>query len=104
MINVPVTNIPNQSLSINLDNIQFDIRIHASQDGQLLFFDISANNEIIVNGQRALPDYPLIPYRYLEQGNFVMITDNDEYPRYDQLGMTQYLIYASASELATIRG
>lgn len=108
MIQIPITNIPNQSFSISLDGNQFDIRIHACRDnGQygtgIVAFDIVINNTVTVTGMRGVPSCPLIPYEYLENGNFVVETMNDEYPDWRQFGITQYLIYASQSELQALR-
>jgi hypothetical protein len=104
MIQIPITNIPNQSLSINFENVLYDITINASKDGSLAFFTISINTVLIVSGVRALPDFPIIPYAYLENGNFILTTMNDEYPSFDQFGVTQFLILASQSEIDAIRG
>lgn len=109
MINVPIINIPNQSLSINLDNNQYDITIHATQDNPdgstgIMAIDLTINNSIILSGIRAVSGFPLIPYQYLvdDNGNFTFITVNDDYPDWRQFGITQYLIYASNSELKAI--
>jgi len=51
---------------------------------------------------RAVSGFPLIPYSYLQNGNFTFITSNNEYPDWRQFGITQYLIYASKSELEEI--
>lgn len=115
MIQIPVTNIPNQSLNIVLDNNNYLIRIHACQDvstkgtsirilGQgILAVDIIRNDEVIVSGSRAVCGYPLIPYKYLEDGNFIFTTENDQYPNWRLLGINQFLIYASQAELEAIR-
>jgi hypothetical protein len=109
MINIPILNIPNQSLSINLDSNQYDIVIHATQDNPdgstgIMAVDLSINNNIIISGVRAVSGFPLIPYEYLVNGNgnFTFITINDDYPDWRQFGITQYLIYASNSELESI--
>lgn len=104
MIQIPITNIPNQSLSINYNNVLYDITIKASLDASLVFFTVLINNVLVINGIRALPDFPVIPAAYLENGNFILTTMNDEYPRYDQFGVTQFLILASQSEIDAIRG
>lgn len=115
MIEVPVQAIPNQTLSIQLDNNQYDIHIVATTatttdtgQGQVAgevntVITIVRNNVTIVSGFRAMSGYPIIPYQYLEDGNFAFLTDNDDYPDYRKFGITQSLIYASASELETIR-
>ena len=101
MIEIPLSTIPNQSFSIQLDQNNFDIRIHDC--GTIMSVDIAVNNTVIVTGQRAVNGYPLIPYAYLEQGNFAFLTANDEYPYWERFGIDQYLIYASQEELEAIR-
>jgi len=107
MILIPIINIPNQSLTLQLDNNQYDLTIHATQDNPdgttgIMAVDISINNEIIISGVRAVDLYPLIPYKYLVNGNFIFITQNFQYPDWRQFGVTQSLIYASNEELESI--
>lgn len=101
MIEIPISAIPNQSFSIRLDNSQYDIRIHTCNN--IMAFDIVRDGVEIVTGARAVAGYPIIPYDYLENGNFVIITANDEYPNYVQFGITQFLIYASQAEIGALR-
>lgn len=104
MIDIPIANIPNQTLTINLDNNQYDLSIQAIDDNGLVAVDLTINGTVIVTGIRALPDFPIIPSRYLENGNFIIETMNDDYPDWRQFGITQNLIYASQTELTDIRG
>ena len=97
MNEIPLQAIPNQTLSIILDNDQYDIRIEATNN--IMSFDIFRNNVAIVTGQRAVAGFPIIPYRYLEKGNFVLLTMNDDYPDYTLFGVSQYLIFTSQSEI-----
>lgn len=101
MIEIPLQAIPNQSLSVLLNNVQYDIRIEVCNN--IMAFDIVRNNIAIVTGQRAVAGEPIIPYQYLEDGNFAVLTMNDAYPDYLQFGITQSLIYASQSELEALR-
>lgn len=109
MIQIPIINVPNQSLSIQLDGDQYDISIHATKDNPdgstgIMCVDIERNNNVIILGSRAVFGYPLIPYEYLVStfGNFTFVTQNDEYPDWRQFGITQYLIYASNDEINEI--
>lgn len=101
MIEIPLAAIPNQSLSIRLGDSQYDIRIHACSN--IVVVDIERDNVAIVTGSRAVAGYPIIPYDYLEDGNFVIVTANDEYPDYTQFGISQFLIYATQAEISSLR-
>ena len=101
MIQVPIQSIPNQSLSIQLDNNLYDLNI--KECNGIMSVDIILNNSVILYGQRAVPGFPIIPYTYLQEtGNFIFITANDDYPYYSQFGTSQYLIYASNAEIAAL--
>lgn len=107
MLQVPITNIPNQSLSFSADNNLYDIRIHATGDNdepgtEVMTFDISINGVVIITGIRAVAGFPIIPSVYLQNGNFIVLTENDDYPDWNQFGISQQLIYTSEAELAII--
>lgn len=108
MIVIPLQAIPNQSLSIQLNNNNFDIDIRSCNNTPLSFgtaimaFSLAINGVDILDGLRMIPAWPLIPYNYLENGNFFMVTDKDEYPDFNQFGITQYLVYASPTELTEL--
>jgi hypothetical protein len=108
MIIIPITNIPNQSLSFTANNNQYDLRIHSARDTGtpgtgIMTFDISINSNVVVTGIRAVAGFPIIPSAYLQNGNFIVLTDNDDYPDWRQFGISQQLIYASQSELQAIQ-
>lgn len=98
---IPLQAVPNQSFSIQLDNNNWDFAIHDCGNG-LMAVDIALNGTQLLTGLRMVPAFPLIPYRYLMDGNFVMLTNDDEYPDWNQFGITQTLIYASPAEIAAI--
>lgn len=101
MIEIPLSAIPNQTFSIQLDNIFYDLAIYAAN--RIMAMDLNRGGTQILTGERLVPGYPVIPYRYLESGNFVFITNNEEYPDYRQFGINQILVYASAAELSSLR-
>jgi hypothetical protein len=106
MINIPLQDIPNQSLSIQLKDNNVDIRLHtcASNAGTpSVTITITINENLIVNNVRIVPSTKLINYFYLENGNFYFLTENDDYPDYNLFGISQFLIFASTSELEAIR-
>lgn len=102
MIEIALSPIPNQSLSIRLDDHLYDIKI--KQSNGCMSVTIARDNVTILDNIRAVAQFPLIPYDYLENGNFIISTENDDLPDYTQFGITQFLIYFSELELGTIRG
>jgi hypothetical protein len=108
MIQIPIAAIASQSLSINLAGNLYDLRIHACKDAsapgtEVMAVDLAINNVVVVTGMRALSDFPIIPARYLENGNFIISTQGDDYPDWRQFGITQSLVFASQDELNALR-
>ena len=111
MINIPLEAIPNQTLSIQLDQINYDIEISscgfviANQDysQNIMAVTIFINNNLVVEGVRAVAGFPIIASEYLSAANFVILTANEEYPNFLRFGIDQYLIYASADEIIQIQ-
>lgn len=115
MIDIPLSNIPNQALSIRLDNSFYEISLTAvgateltapfyNKDATTIAVTIVRDGVTIVSGQRAVAWFPLIPYHYLENGNFMFVSNSDDLPDYNQFGITQSLVYASPDELTALRG
>lgn len=108
MINISLQAMPSQSLSIQLDGNNYDIRLHSCNNTPqtlgtaIMTVSIARNGDSVVDNVRAVPGFPIIGYPYLENGNFVIITTNDDYPDYNEFGITQFLIFASQSELEAI--
>lgn len=101
MIQIPLESIPNQNFTINIDNVVFDISLWAvnSGDTQIMAMDILADNEPVVLGQRLVSGQPVLPYRYLANYNFILITNNEELPAWQEFQVSQFLIYVGADEL-----
>lgn len=121
MINIPLQTIANQSLNIVLNDNNYVIRLHACEDSivtgsiidrtaldslgtSITAVDIIENNITIVTGMRAVCGTPLLPYSYLQgDGNFIFVTNNDEYPNWRLFGINQYLIYATYNEIKALQ-
>jgi hypothetical protein len=101
MIQIDLAAIANQAVAVRLDNQLFALAVRAA--GGVMSVDIARDGETVVEGQRAVAGAPLIPYTYLETGNFVFVTEGGEYPDWRKFGASHFLLYASADELATIR-
>jgi hypothetical protein len=107
MQNIPLQKVPNQEINILLDDNNYDIVIHDTQYNSsfgtsIMAVDITINNEIAILGSRACTNCPIIPFLNRSNGNFVIVTQNDQYPNWRLFGVTQFLIYMSQAELEAI--
>lgn len=98
---IPIQAIPNQNFSINLDNNLFDITLRTTNGITSASFTINGTDTI--DNIRCVAGSVLIPYAYLEAGNFMFLTNNYQFPIYTQFNISQTLVYFTAAELATIR-
>lgn len=101
MIDIALAAIANQSLSIRLEDRLYNIAVWATRG--VMSADIQRDGTYIVRGARIVSGTPLIPYRYLENGNFVLLTENEEYPDYTLFGVSQNLVYVTIAELEELR-
>lgn len=100
-INVSILPIPNQRFGIRLDGDRYEIELKSCNN--IMCVTILRNDILLVSGFRCVAGTPLLPYRYLERGNFIFVTENDELPDYTKFGSTQSLVYITAQEIANAR-
>lgn len=89
---------PNQEFDLNADGRRYKVSLREGSSG-LIIASIDIDGERIISGIRCLPNTPLIPYRYVEWGNFIFITRNGEYPQWDKFGKSQRLLYVEREEI-----
>lgn len=102
MIVLPLHAQPNQSFSTVLDGNRYDISI--IETNGVMSATIIRNSVTIVENIRITAGTFLIPYRYLENGNFYMTNLNEEIIYYPSFGASQMLVYLTAQDLINIRG
>ena len=93
--------LPNQSFSIVLNNNRYDITIHEASG--IMAATIKRNGVEIITGQRITAGTFLLPYTYLEDGNFLLSNQNDDVIYYTAFGQSQFLYYLSPNDLAQLR-
>ncbi len=102
MQSVPIQAVPQQTLSyIDPSGNQWNISI--TLVGSQMAFTLTLNNTVLVENITAVAGYRIIPYNYLENGNFVLITQNKQIPDYTQFGITQQLIFLTQAEIDAYR-
>jgi hypothetical protein len=101
MFEIPLQALPNQQFSVQLDNISFDISIDTTVNA--MSATVTRDDVLLVSGLRLVAGTPILPYRYLENGNFFLTTLNDALPFWTEFGVSQFLLFATETELLTIR-
>lgn len=99
MLQVPLVAIANQSLNVVLDTGEYVLTLREANG--CMMADITRDGAAVVSGARCLPGEPLIPYAYLQSGNFVFSTVNDDLPDWQQFELTQALYYLTDAEMAS---
>lgn len=93
--------IPNQSFSTTINNINMDVNIRYAGN-ELMLFSLEINGEYVCPDVPAFSNQGLLPYNYMVQeagGNFIFITENEEYPFYENFTTTCRLYFITVDEL-----
>lgn len=95
--------IANQSFFVNLEGFRFEIAVKSSNTS--MFVSVSRDDVTLIDNVRAVGGTPILPYEYLEgdAGNFMFDTPNEVIPYYTNFGVTQFLVYLTASEVGALR-
>jgi hypothetical protein len=97
MILVSLQSVANQSLSIRLDGNQYDIRI--VDCGDCMAATVVKNNVTLIENVRLVAGTPVLPYPWMYDGGFVILTENDDLPDWRKFGITQFMYYVSPDEV-----
>ncbi|EJF89118.1 phage baseplate plug family protein [Bartonella tamiae] len=98
MRTINLISVPAQTFSLRLDNKRFRLRINEGLGTMLA--DIDVDGTKIINATRILAGQPLIPYQWLEHGNFIMLTEKGDLPDWHLFNKDQTLIYLTKEEMA----
>lgn len=99
MQTIPLTAVPSQTFSVQLNDQQCDIALYQKSTG--LFMDLVVNQVMIAQTELCLNKVYMVRYTYLGFiGNFAFIdTQGGDAPYYDGLGTRFLLTYFDPSEL-----
>lgn len=101
MRQVPLVAIPNQKLSVRLDDQRIVLRIKEARG--VMVADLERGGVELLSGVRIVAGQPFIPYGYLENGNFIITTVNGELPWWQNFTVDQQLIYMTAAEVDALK-
>lgn len=97
---IPLQSIANQAFSVFLDGSNYDIALKATNG--VMSVDIVRDGVAIISGQRVVANETLIPYTYLETGNFGFLTNDDDIPYFTNFNVDQTLLYFSPDDLTSL--
>lgn len=98
---IEINSEPNQRLSVNLDGSRYEITLNYAAG--CMCASVTRDGSAVVSGHRMVAGEPVLPYRHLEQGNFVLSTENGAAPDYNKFGVTQFLYYVPQGDIDAIR-
>lgn len=78
MYPVPLTAVPNQTISFNVDGAYWSLHIYQAKT--MVYADITRGGTLLISGVRCLGGIGLLPYKHLylpDFGNFVFDSDAD---------------------------
>ena len=101
MIDVTIAAVANQELSVQLGGSMWTISLR--EGSGCMSASVSRDNVALVSNVRVTGGTPLLPHRYQESGNFIVTVEGEALPYWDQFGVTQFLVYVTAEELAVYR-
>ena len=89
-----------QSLSVVLEDSLYVITI--KECSGVMAISIERDGVMLIEGRRAVAGMFLIPFEYLELGNFAFVTENDELPYYTGFNSTNQLVYFTVEEVQAL--
>lgn len=101
MRQIALRDVPRQSFSIVLDDSLYSIAI--KECSGIMAATIIRDGITLISNRRIPAGMFVIPFPYLESGNFAFVTDNDELPYYTNFLTTNIFVYFSPEEVISIR-
>lgn len=96
---IPLATVPNQSFTLTLDGFRWTVRLASISYGTVC--DLAKDGTTLLSAVRVVAGEPIIPYSYLQSGNFIFLTQSDILPIWGLFGTDQILVYLSTSEIAS---
>lgn len=96
---IELDQIPNQTFSVMLDNINYRVALRTIQG--LTYISVWANGDILFYNQLCTPNAFVNPFKYVGMGGkFYFKSTTGDYPNYKDFGINQTLYYLTKEEVA----
>lgn len=97
MKTIPLKQFPRQSLSVVLENSLYELSL--KECNGIMAVTVVRDGETIVSNRRAVAGAPVIPSRYLNSGNFFILTNNDTLPYYTEFEGSNVFVWMTNEEI-----
>lgn len=101
MKEIPIKVFARQSLSIMLEQSLYEISL--KECNGIMAATIIRDGVTLISNRRICAGMTIIPEGYLEEGNFVILTENGEIPYYTDFESSNVLIYLTIEEVTALR-
>ena len=94
-------NIPNQEFSTTINNVDITIQLKAGPQG-ITLATVSTSTSVIAESVPCFANQVILPYPWMESeinGNLVFVTENDEYPYWENFGTSCNLYFYDLEDL-----
>lgn len=101
---IDLKNLPNQEFSVDMENISYTITIQYIENevSGIMMFSLLIDDTEICTSVPCFANQAILPYPWqvaLANGNFVFLTDNENYPHYEDFGNTCNLYFVTKDEI-----
>lgn len=102
MIEISLKQLPNQELSIALENSRYIIRV--VETNTMMAISITKDDVMLIENARLLPNDFILRSNLVDPdaGNFLMLVQDDSLPDWNSFGITQFLQYIDSDELEAL--
>lgn len=97
---------PNQEFSITVNNIDMTVNLKYSGETEknegIMLFALRINDEYVCPFVPCFSNQGVLPYPYMVSeagGNFYFVTDNEQYPVYNNFGSSCFLYFITKDEI-----
>ena len=97
MKEIPLKQFPRQSLSVVLENSLYELSL--KECNGIMAATVIRDGETIVNNRRVCAGTPIIPSRYLSDGNFFILTNGDDLPYYTGFESSNTFVFLTNEEM-----
>ena len=101
MKEIPLKVFARQSLSVMLEQSLYEISL--KECNGIMAATIIRDGVTVISNRRVCAGMTIIPEGYLEEGNFVILTEDDEIPYYTGFESSNVLVYLTIDEVNDIR-